>query len=194
MKRVFAILLILLLMITNSSYAMQPENFTNTNSYQEDSNFDKVKNHDSKKVKISDLTITKEKSEKTQPAESIILSGSSVTDTPIDKIYVGDIKDISVTDDVYKNNLVSISSTFTDLSITSLTAKPGITYPPFNVGQSAIFQYKIANHGNTTASNTSVGVKVNGTLIGSINVGNLLGGYIYIRIVSKWNSRRHTLY
>ena len=61
------------------------------------------------------------------------------------------------------------------MSITSLTVKPGITYP-FKVGETAFLQYKIANYGNTTAYNTTTQVKFNGTLVGTINVGNILGG------------------
>ena len=64
MKKVFASFLILFLMITNCGYAMQQEHFTNIDSYQKDSIFNEEKNNGSKKIKISEPSITKEKSEK----------------------------------------------------------------------------------------------------------------------------------
>ncbi|MEG6617638.1 hypothetical protein V6C27_14675 [Peptococcaceae bacterium 1198_IL3148] len=168
MKKAITIFVILFLMITNSCYAMQQAAFSNY--YQQDLNFDK----DISKVIISEPTITKEKSEKNLE-EIIKLSGSSITyDTPVDRVNVRNNINFSVTDVVYKDNSASINAVFTDLSITSLSVKPGTAYPPFNVGETASFQYKIANYGNTVAINTDVMVKVDNTPIGSIDLGSIV--------------------
>ena len=47
---------------------------------------------------------------------------------------------------------------------------------PFQVGQDANFQFKIANYGEVTSTNKLIGLAVNGNSIGSFSIGNIPNG------------------
>ncbi|SNS83021.1 CARDB protein [Anaerovirgula multivorans] len=172
--KVIAVFSILVLIITGFSYALQHDVsvfemddniiFTDTNSYEEN-------NIDPNTIKITGPTIKIEepidKLTNELSVKSIIVSDNSLTE------------DITVTDSVYKSTSMSTSSTLPDLNITNLREKPGVTYP-FKVGETAYFEYTIANHGGTsTPWNTKVGIYYNTIHVGTITVGTIQAGYTY---------------
>ncbi len=93
----------------------------------------------------------------------------------------GTAQEATVAEEIYKKNTLSTSGTATvraelaDLSMNSLTAE----VQPFEVGETANFEFEMANYGGTTAFNTYVYVTVDDDNVGGFNIGSILPGYVY---------------
>lgn len=125
-------------------------------------------------VEVVDLSV---KIDNHKNDKNIILISSSMAEevTVIDDVY--DINEKETNNDATIADATTNDATKSvqpvDLSIDSLTPEK----QPFVVGQEANFQFKIANRGSGPAPNTYVGVNVDGSTVGFMDVGTISAGY-----------------
>ncbi len=169
MKRfkIFCVLMILFFTMTNSIYALQQQQIVSVGKHSFIIN-EEVAKSENIKVKKPTIELTNEET-KEHNLKGIILNGNGTTE------------EATVIEKVYKKNTLSTSGTaivsaeLADLSMNSLTAE----VQPFEVGETANFEFEMANYGGTTAYNTMVRVIVDNEDVGGLITGNILPGYVY---------------
>ncbi len=169
MKRfkVFCVLMILFFTMTNYSYALQQQQNDSVGKHSFIINEEVAK---SENITVENLTIELSDEEtKEQTEKGIIINGQ------------GTAQEATVAEEIYKKNTLSSSGNATvraelaDLSMNSLTAE----VQPFEVGETANFEFEMANYGGTTAFNTYVYLTIDDDNIGGFNIGSILPGYTY---------------